>query len=262
MKKPRAYFFDLDGTAYYHKIHDVMPSTLEAWKQLKAQGDRVVIATSRCLKELGNFREEIKNFPFDAIITDGGALIIEQDKIMRQLPIAKESMKRLDDYCKQHHLIYRYSTFDGDYFNQACNHSIRSVYFQLYLSVPIVKAYDAMDDVYNVLLYVDNKEQEQELQTLLADCAFTDHQAVIEVTHQDVNKITAIHWLCEKWGIDKTETMAFGDGYNDVEMLKQAGIGVAMGNGVDACKAVANYVCDRIEKDGIFKILKELKMIS
>lgn len=41
MKQPKAFFFDLDGTSYYHKYHDVMPSTLQAWKVLQKKGYRV-----------------------------------------------------------------------------------------------------------------------------------------------------------------------------------------------------------------------------
>lgn len=96
----------------------------------------------------------------------------------------------------------------------------------------------------------------------LADCAFTDHKSVLEVTDQKANKITGIEWLCAYWGMDMEETMAFGDGFNDVEMIKRAGIGVAMGNGEANCKEVADRVCDRIEQDGIAKLLKELEILA
>lgn len=60
---------------------------------------------------------------------------------------------------------------------------------------------------------------------------------------------------------DIKDTIAFGDGRNDIEMLETAGLGIAMGNAVDEAKAVADYVTARIEDDGIQKALKKFKLI-
>lgn len=262
MKQPKAFFFDLDGTSYYHKYHDVMPSTLQAWKVLQKKGYRVAIATSRCLKEMENFRKEVRVFPFDAVISDGGALISERGKVIHRLPISRQSMHFLQEYCAEHEIVFRYSTQNGDYFSMPCAQEIKAVYFKLYLNVPQVKAYAQEDEVYNVLLYVPDEQARKDLMAGLADCAFTDHKSVLEVTDQKANKITGIEWLCAYWGMDMEETMAFGDGFNDVEMIKRAGIGVAMGNGEANCKEVADHVCDRIEQDGIAKLLKELEILA
>lgn len=56
--------------------------------------------------------------------------------------------------------------------------------------------------------------------------------------------------------------MAFGDGGNDIDMLKHVGIGVAMGNAEDAVKAVADFVTDTVDADGIYKALKNFDILS
>ena len=56
--------------------------------------------------------------------------------------------------------------------------------------------------------------------------------------------------------------MAFGDGENDMEMLRFAGIGVAMGNSSDPVKAAADYVTDTVDNDGIEKALRHFGMIE
>ena len=55
--------------------------------------------------------------------------------------------------------------------------------------------------------------------------------------------------------------MAFGDGGNDISMLRHAGIGIAMGNANDTVKASANYVTDSVDEDGIWNALKHFNLI-
>ena len=57
-------------------------------------------------------------------------------------------------------------------------------------------------------------------------------------------------------GIKIEETMAFGDGGNDIPIIKQAGIGIAMGNANASVKEVADYVTASVDEDGIYKALK------
>lgn len=58
-----------------------------------------------------------------------------------------------------------------------------------------------------------------------------------------------------------TEIMAFGDHYNDIEMLKGVGIGVAMGNAKNEVKQVADFVTNTNEKNGIYEALKQYGLI-
>jgi len=64
------------------------------------------------------------------------------------------------------------------------------------------------------------------------------------------SKADAILFLAEMWGIKQSETMAVGDQDNDKGMIQAAGIGVAMGNGHDDLKQVADFTTDTVEKDG------------
>ena len=63
------------------------------------------------------------------------------------------------------------------------------------------------------------------------------------------------------YGIDMSETVAFGDGGNDIPMLRKAGIGIAMGNASETVKAAAGYVTDSVDDNGIYNALKHLKVI-
>ena len=73
----------------------------------------------------------------------------------------------------------------------------------------------------------------------------------IEITHSDAQKGIALESIAEKLGVDMDEVMAIGDNLNDVSMLSRVGYPVAMENATDEVKAVANYITESNEQDGV-----------
>ena len=67
--------------------------------------------------------------------------------------------------------------------------------------------------------------------------------------------------MIKYFGLKLEDTMAFGDGGNDISMLRHAAIGVAMGNASDEVKAAANYVTASVDDDGIKKALEHFNII-
>lgn len=79
-----------------------------------------------------------------------------------------------------------------------------------------------------------------------------------EILHPDGGKDKALEWLCDYLGIAYQDTIAFGNGYNDVQMLDWVSLGVAIGGAVPEVLAVANRVAPPIEEDGAAQVLEEL----
>ena len=82
-----------------------------------------------------------------------------------------------------------------------------------------------------------------------------------EITLSAISKGSAVRFLMDYVGADIRDSIAFGDGGNDVAMLKAAGVGVAMGNADESAKAVADMVTDHIDEDGIYNALVRLGLI-
>jgi Cof subfamily protein (haloacid dehalogenase superfamily) len=78
----------------------------------------------------------------------------------------------------------------------------------------------------------------------------------IEITHRDVSKASAVAWLAKRWGILREEVIAIGDQGNDISMIEWAGLGVAMGNGVESVKAIADYIAPSAEEDGVAHVIE------
>lgn len=79
----------------------------------------------------------------------------------------------------------------------------------------------------------------------------------LEFMNKDVDKSKSILRLCEKLNINVEDTIAIGDSYNDISMVEIAGLGVAMKNGVEEIKKIANYITDTNENDGVAKVIEK-----
>jgi hydroxymethylpyrimidine pyrophosphatase-like HAD family hydrolase len=77
------------------------------------------------------------------------------------------------------------------------------------------------------------------------------------IMHRDATKSKAVAKLAKMWNIKESEIAAFGDDLNDIDMLTCAGVGVAMKNALVEVKAVADYICDTNDNDGVAKWLEE-----
>ena len=251
----KAVFFDVDKTIYTHEQHDVMPNTLTSMYQLQELGIKVGIATSRCRYEMSNTPLHLRTFPFDGCIYDGGALVEEKGNIIEHRTIPIADMKSLLQYAKKQQLTLRYSTLDQDYFAFTPRQEDKDIFFYLYLNTPTIKVYEN-EAVLNVLLYIKNKAQREEIAALLRDTSLVDHGRVIEINSGQIDKSDGVLTLCKQWGIGMHEVMCFGDGENDVNLLQKAGIGIAMGNGCEAVKRVADYTTDTIDDDGVYHALQ------
>ncbi len=85
---------------------------------------------------------------------------------------------------------------------------------------------------------------------------FRSEPFFLEIMPENTNKATSAERLIELLGIDRSEAIACGDGYNDVTMLKYAGLGVAMENACEAAKSAADFITYSNDNDGIAYVIE------
>lgn len=249
-KEIKAVFFDIDATMYYHKIHDILPSTRDALSALHEKGIKVGVATSRCRYELKNTPSFFRSFPFAGIVSDGGALAMEGNRVISASYVDKAIVKKVLAFADKYHKTVRYSTIEGDYFSGSPVQRDKDIFFQIYLNTPMIKPYEN-DDVLNILLYAKQGQELTELKEILNGISCVDHGPVLEINAGQIDKSDGIAALAAHWGLAMDEIMSFGDGANDVQLVQNCGIGVAMGNGCAQVKDAADFVTRRIEDDGV-----------
>jgi hypothetical protein len=78
----------------------------------------------------------------------------------------------------------------------------------------------------------------------------------LEFAHPEVTKAAGLEFLARRLGVTREQTVAFGDGENDVELLEWAGYAVAVANAHDRVLAVADLVCPRDSEQGVAQVLE------
>ena len=101
-------------------------------------------------------------------------------------------------------------------------------------------------------------ELEPQLREHLAGKAdvFRSEPFFLEIMPYHTDKAVSIGELIKKLGIKREKTIACGDGYNDVSMIKYAGLGVAMENACDAAKEAADFITLSNENDGVANVIE------
>jgi Cof subfamily protein (haloacid dehalogenase superfamily) len=89
-------------------------------------------------------------------------------------------------------------------------------------------------------------------------CSLRTQPGIIEMIPSNVSKATALQWICKELDVEMRNIVAFGDSENDLDMLKQVGLGVAVANAFENVKAAADYVTASNDDSGMAKVLQAL----
>jgi hydroxymethylpyrimidine pyrophosphatase-like HAD family hydrolase len=131
---------------------------------------------------------------------------------------------------------------------------------QLEFEMPPVVGIDAMrsETVYQIIAIMPG-EMDTTVGELLPHCRLPRwHPYFTDIVAHDNSKARGMEAICRHFGIRQEETLAFGDGANDIEMLEWAGIGVAMGNAADGVKQHADRVTSDVDHEGIEMAVNEI----
>lgn len=255
----KAAFFDVDGTLVSHKTKSVPQSAREAVKMLRASGVKCLLATGRHIRELK--RLPLADMPFDGYITLNGQLILnEQQEMLHGVPITGKAKQILLRMFRGKELPLLLVGEQGHYLNLVNEH-VKQVHQSISTPLPDIIPYDG-EKLYQVCAYL-TEEEEQILSELEDLCVITRWgSGGVDIVARGGGKVTGIRWYLEREGIAPSETIAFGDAQNDLEMLQFAGIGVAMGNGMEKVRQAADFVTTDIDEDGIANGLKHVGLMG
>ena len=243
---------DLDGTLLRND-KTVSNETVESLIEFKNRNNKILFATARPPRDAYKYvPQKLRDNP---IICYNGACMIDGKEILYKKEMSKDTVHQIIKQSEKsgyHQICFEiddklYSNFDtSDFFGKTPTEIVDLTKLD-------------MNTVYKVIICNKTPISHDFLTILPNTCKgiVTDNGQLCQIMDEKVSKWNSIQALMKTWNIKDKDIIAFGDDYNDLEMIKHAGIGVAMGNAEKVVKESANFVTDTNMNEGIAKYLKK-----
>lgn len=254
--------FDMDMTLLNHADWRIPDSAREALKRLRERY-YVVIATGRDMdaKYSAGLMELVEP---DAVIHLNGTKITVGGDLIYEHRMKKELVERLLRFTEGKEFAMGVSVGAEDYYMNP-EYVTRHDWIRWKQSDRCFRdPWMLLDMPVRTMAYMG-----KEPGTKLVEAAFPEVRLPMfssregaDVIERKVSKAEGLRKLCDYWGVPLENTVAFGDSMNDYEIIRMAGIGVAMGNARDELKPAADYVTAPVGEDGIWKACVHLGLFE
>lgn len=282
-KKQKHIFLDIDGTIY-SGMGFIPDSAKSSICKAKQNGHKVYLSTGRNRAEIS---EDLWNLGIDGIVASAGAYVEMGGDVLFHQPLEEQLLVKLCDYLLSHNIMFSIETnnlicgleshikVQIDLFEhirnkklEAVNADVKSMNgnnqdplesginsFMKLLTV--VEDVSQIKDANKILFYKSPipvkqiKEDIGQFFTVIYGTVDFLKGESGEIYAKSISKATGIEKIIRHINAKQEDTIAFGDGLNDIEMIEYAGIGVAMGNAVEELKRAADIVTEEVSRDGL-----------
>lgn len=266
----KAVFLDVDGT-YVNDRGLVPDSARKAVVRARRNGHRVFLCTGRSTSELW---DDILDAGFDGVIAAAGGYVEIEGDVLAHRTVPVEHLKHAIGFFERHGIDYYLEANSGLYGSRDSRARLRELLYGSvrdedilaelekglggFIDSLIIGADPIRTDI-NKISFLDS---DVSIETIRAEFAevFDVIPATVpmfgpnsgEMAVLGVHKALAIAEVLDHLGLDRADTVAFGDGLNDLEMLEFVAVGVAMANAPDRVRAVASHVTGTADENGIW----------
>lgn len=263
----KAVFIDVDGTLI-RSDHSISAATFNIIQKLKEKNILVVLVSARPLSGIEPIAEKtgLLNNPIASL---NGAYIASKGKIIFEAKIDIDITNRVHEELQKYDATTIYYQ-QGLWFSEVQN--FNTDHEQKITSVPVIiqpfnqtlQYWRINNTGPNKLMVISEEIIIKEIQDNLKQIfmldldIYTSKPTFLEVMNKKASKANAVKFLIDLYNITREETIAIGDNFNDKEMIEFAGTGIAMGNAPDEVKAVADYITDTNNNDGVSKALEKM----
>lgn len=253
----KIFCFDLDMTLLDHAAYQVSEASLLALCKLRQDGHAVVIATGRDMDSAYSaaFAELIQP---SAIVHSNGQKVTAEGNVIREVFMEKELIRRIIDFAKANGLCVGYNIgSDGCYVNKHVMEEHGKRFYGM-KDQAFVDESNLLTHPFYALAYFGELEGVRMMEQAFPELKFPlfADRFGADILTRDVSKANGIQALLEYYEKDWQDVIAIGDSMNDYEMIRQAGVGIAMGSAPEALKEAADYVTLPVEQDGVCHALK------
>lgn len=260
----KALILDIDGTLT-NSQKEITPATKAAIQELLKRGEKVILASGRPTPGMRRYEEELELQKYGGyLLSFNGARIIEcsSGEIVCQNLLPLTILPGLYRFAEKNGcgLI----TYLGD---EVISAFPRDQYVELEARInglPIREVDNFVDFVdfdINKCLMTAPPEKAESLERELREkygavaSIYRSEPFFIEIMPQNVDKAASLDKMLPVIGVGREETVCCGDGFNDISMIRYAGVGVAMGNAQQAVKDAADYITATNDEDGLVEVI-------
>lgn len=247
---------DLDGTLL-NSQKKISEGNLAALQSVRENGVLIAFSTAR---SAGAMREYIAAVQPDILISNGGALVERNGEVLFKRQLSAESTRHIIKRClelSEGQCEVTVDTEQGYFWNYKRNCDFTK--FETPDNVQYSDFSDFNYPAYKVTAEVESEEDVRKIAAETANCGTLSFSGEIwrRFAHTEATKRHALEYICGALSIEPKEILAFGDDYNDIEMLKFC-TGVAMGNAIPEVKSAAEFEADTNDNDGVAKFINAL----
>lgn len=255
----KAIFFDVDGTLVDPVTHTMPQSTVDSLLALRRKGIKLFVATGRHMSMMDDVRAQ---FEFDGYVSVSGQFCLCDGRVVYSNPIPRAGVEEMLSAMAEH-------GFSGIFLGgEECWLNLYDRTAQDFLeefqvkTPPVSPLGRALEQpVYQVITLL-TREREHVLLDRAKHLRSTRwHPRFLDALPPNGGKDVGIRAVLDWAGITPEETMAFGDGENDLTMFSCVGTSVAMGNANDTVKGQADYVTDPVDEEGLSAALKHFDLL-
>ncbi|MCM3764506.1 Cof-type HAD-IIB family hydrolase [Neobacillus niacini] len=253
---------DMDGTFLNNQQDYDRERFRKQYLRMKEEGIRFVVASGNQYFQLksffGEFQDEI------TYVAENGAFVVDQGEELFSANIPGEVVKAVTEEILQHTQIsVVLCGKESAYVLESLPEESFGIINRYYHRLKRVTTFDVVDDqILKFALACPFEETEGLLELLQSKIGM--YMTPVSSGHGDIDlilpgchKAAGIELLQEKWGLNPGEMMAFGDGGNDIEMLRHVSYSFAMENGSEAVKEIAKYIAPPNTNNGVLEVIDQ-----
>jgi len=254
---------DIDGTIR-NTDNPVSIRTIKIIEELALLGVHIVVATGRTFQSAKRIITHIQGINY--IIPFQGAQVVdlESEKINWHTPLDSYMLNTALDELDQYSEFEIMVNCNGEVFVSKLTKEIISYGERNNVDIICIENLRDLSSKKPDRIIVLGKELKiQQLEMNLQHKLKTDLYVTrslpyfCEILNPNSGKDKGLAWLCDKLNVKKSETIAFGNGYNDLQMIEWVNMGVAVKNSVSEVVSIANKIAPSIENDGVAIVLVE-----
>ncbi|MDQ0207150.1 Cof-type HAD-IIB family hydrolase [Alkalicoccobacillus murimartini] len=231
---------DIDGTLLDSK-HELSEENMKAIAEAQAQGVYVVLSTGRSLMTCSEYAKTL-NLGSYLVTVNGSEIWDTEGKLVERNKLESHLVQKMWDLSNEHG-THAWATAVGEVWRNEMPEDIHATEWLKF-------GFDVQDDV---IRHAIQKELESHAELEISNSSPTN----LEINAAGINKARGLEKVCGYLGLTMDQVMSVGDSLNDLAMIKEAGIGVAMGNAQDFVKDHADWITLTNDEAGVASAIRK-----